>query len=79
MDEWIKIQQDEKKKKLEKKREKLREKPIKITEKIYPQNFQWKIFDIRILVINKKFKGIDERGSKLIREILWNPTEIAQF
>lgn len=74
-----KIQQDEKKKKFEKKREKLREKPIKIAEKIYPQNFQWKIFDIRILVINKKFKGIDERGSKLIREILWNPTEIAQF
>lgn len=71
-----KIQQDEKKKKFEKK---LREKPIKIAEKIYPQNFQWKVFDIRILVINKKFKGIDERGSKLIREILWNPTEIAQF
>lgn len=79
MDEWIKIQQDEKKKKFEKKREKLREKPIKIAKKIYPENFQWKVFDIRILVINKKFKGIDERGSKLIREILWNPTEIAQF
>lgn len=62
-----KIQQDEKKKKFEKK---LREKPIKIAEKIYPENFQWKVFDIRILVINKKFKGIDERGSKLIREIL---------
>lgn len=34
-----KIQQDEKKKKLEKKREKLREKPIKIAKKDLPSKF----------------------------------------